>query len=297
MILYYVLSVLVAILFSVGIFMLNASILKLPTSATQKTMDTLITLDNPKKESIIDKLIGKINKLILPIIVIDKNRRYRLERALEYMGYTITPEEHLANSILFGVIVGAFTLLLMFLHPYFGFFPLILTPLLIKLRYDAPEKNFDQIRESIDIETSQLARFIADALKDGNRNVINILLSCKESVSKNLKKEIERTVTDMKTGNQEKALMDWSTRMNSPNITQIVTGLIGVLKGNNQSMYFEALAEKFKRAEITYVRKKNSLKPAKVSRVSIVLIIAVILQIIVGVILALLEQIKDSGLF
>ena len=297
-ILYYVIAILASLFLALGIYMLFSYINKLPTAKTEKTIDTIVELDNIHQKSFIGSFVGGVSKkLILPIVKLSETNKYNIDKALKYLRYDISAEQHCANSIVFGVIIGLLLCLLAIIHPAFILFGLIMGYLIYKLEFEKPIKDFDNIRESIDVETAQLAKFIADALKDGNRNVINILISCKESVSKNFRKELEYTITEMKTGNQEKALMNMSARMSSPNITQIVTGLIGVLKGNDQTIYFEALAEKFKKAELTYIRKKNSTKPGNISKLSIVLILAVVGQIMVGIILTLLDQINESGFF
>lgn len=294
---YYILSIIASITLMVGVYMLLSYLYKLPTTKTEKTIDSVSTLDNPNNQSFINKFVGRISKILLPIVSLNDTTKYKTNNALKYLNYNISAEQHFVDSIAFGIIVTILAALLGIVHPLFLLFALVIGVLIFKMEFEKPVKQFETIRENIEIETAQLAKFISDSLKDGNRNVIDILISCKDSVSSDFKKELEHTITDMKTGNQEKALMDMSTRMTSSNITQIVTGLLGVLRGNDQSKYFESLAEKFHKDELTYIRKKNSTKPGKISKISIILIVAVVAQIIVGVVLSLMDQLSNSGMF
>ena len=295
--LYAILSIIASLFLLVGVYMFLSYLCKLPTTKTENTINSITVLDNPNKKSFINKIVGRISKFLLPFVTLNDTTKYKTNNALRYLNYDVSAEQHFVDSLAFGILVSILSALLGIVHPLFLLFALVIGVLIFKMEFEKPVKEFETIRENIEIESAQLAKFISDSLKDGNRNVINILISCKDSVSTDFKRELEHTITDMKTGNQEKALMDMSTRMTSSNITQIVTGLLGVLRGNDQSKYFESLAEKFHKDELTYIRKKNSTKPGKISKISIILILAVVGQILVGVILSLMDQLSNSGMF
>ena len=99
----------------------------------------------------------------------------------------------------------------------------------------------------------------------------------------------------MKTGNQEQALVDMSRRISTSTMTQITVGLLGIVRGDNQTLYFEMLYEKLHKAELTRIRKQNSLKPGKISKISMLLILAVVGLILTGMILTLMEEFKGNG--
>ena len=109
------------------------------------------------------------------------------------------------------------------------------------------------------------------------------------------KLELEHTLTDMKTGNQEEALIEMGKRLNISSMTQIVVGLLGVLRGDNQTSYFEMLYEKFYKEELARIKKKNSVKVNAISKVTMLLILPVVGMILIGVILVLMEELKNNG--
>lgn len=70
---------------------------------------------------------------------------------------------------------------------------------------------------------------------------------------------------------------------------------VGIVRGDNQTLYFEMLYEKLHKAELTRIRKQNSLKPGKISKISMLLILAVVGLILTGMILTLMEEFKSNG--
>ena len=53
--------------------------------------------------------------------------------------------------------------------------------------------------------------------------------------------ELDQTIADMKTGNYENALIHFETRIGSPMLSDVIRGLIGVLRGDDQRMYFKMI--------------------------------------------------------
>ena len=54
--------------------------------------------------------------------------------------------------------------------------------------------------------------------------------------------ELDQTIADMKTGNYENALIRFETRIGRPMLWDVVRGLVGVLRGDDQRMYFKMIS-------------------------------------------------------
>jgi len=291
-----IIFILSSALIAFGIYMLLLYFSKFPTSKSIKMMRTVNSLDDDHSQTTINKILGNFSKkIILGFVELGDSTKYELQTALSYFNYNVTPEEHFSDSISAGIAVALLTSLLSFISPFFLIVALILGFLVFKNEVDFPIKKLNNIRQEIDYDSAVFCKFVADALKEDNRNVIDILTSCKESVSSSFKQELEHTLTDLKTENQEEALISMSRRISTSSMTQIVIGLLGVLRGDNQTMYFEMLYEKFHKEEMTRIKKKNSTKAGALSKLTMVLIPAVVVLIMVGVILTLVEQLKSGG--
>lgn len=285
----------IAIAFGIGMILLYIS--RFPTKKSQRILQTVSTLDKGEEQTTINKILGGISKkVVLGFVELGDSTKYRLQTALSYFHYTVTPEEHFSDALTAGICTALLACVLMIFNPWFALFGIILGFVIFRNELNAPVKRFKKVKENIDYDSAIFCKFIADALKENNRNVIDILTSCKESVSTDFKLELEHTLTDMKTGNQEQALIEMGKRLNLSSITQIVVGLLGVLRGDNQTVYFDMLYEKFYKEELARIKKKNSLKVGTVSKITMLLILPVVGMILTGVVLVLLEQFKSSGI-
>lgn len=293
----YIISIIAVILIGIGIFFVLSYLYQTPTLATASAIKSVVNINTDEKESFLSKMFHGISKKIAPHITLNPSTKYKVQLALDYQHYTSTAEEHCVEAASAGVLVGLLVSILGVINPIFIIFGVVGGFLIFRLEFEGPLKEMDKIRENINNDSSLMAKFIADSLKDENRNVVEILTSCKNSVSNDYKNELETTITELKTINQETALTNMSKRLNSPNVTQIVMGLLGVLRGDDQTLYFETLADKFYKAELAEIKKKNSLKPGQISKVTMILLVAVIAQILVGMVLSLMATLSEGGLF
>lgn len=290
------LSLICGILLGLGVYFIALYVLKLPTSKTQSVLEKTATLDSLKNQTLVNRILGRVSKLLLPIIKLNESTEYRLQNALDYLHYNVTAKQHFADALSAGIVFAIISLFLFFISPFLGLIGIICSFLFFKIEYDEPIKKMEQIKEDIEYDSALFCKFIADELKENNRNVVQILTVSKESMSKSFKRELELTITEMKTSNQEDAIINMGRRINTSTMTQIVVGLLAVLNGNNQTAYFEMLYDKLYKQELTVIKKKNSVKPGKISKLSIILLIAIISQVLVGMFLSLFEELSSFGL-
>ena len=86
------------ILLAMGLFLILADLLKLPSLATQKAMLSASKQGNKKVKSIDALLIGWAVKLA-KYIPIDEYKRNRMKNTLDASGINMTPEEYIASAI------------------------------------------------------------------------------------------------------------------------------------------------------------------------------------------------------
>lgn len=291
--LFYILS---AVLIGFGIYMFGLYVTMPPTNKSKQIVSRVNNLDKGEKQTLINKVLGGFSqKVILGFVELSATTKYKLQTALDYFHYNVSPEQHFSDALAAGILVMFLCALLMFVNPYFGVLALVLGVFIFSNELNAPVKKLNSVKKNIEYDSALFCKFIADALKEDNRNVIEILTSCKESVSNDFKLELEHTLTDLKTGNQEEALVAMSKRVGSSTMTQIVVGLLGVLRGDDQTIYFDMLYEKLYKEELARIKKSNSTKAGTISKLAMVLILPVIAMILIPIILVLAEELKKNG--
>lgn len=69
---------------------------------------------------------------------------------------------------------------------------------------------------------------------------------------------------DMRSSSYEAALTRFEARLNSPMLSDITRGLIGALRGDDSTLYFQMLAHDFKQLELQRLKSEAQKIPPKI---------------------------------
>ena len=144
-------------------------------------------------------------------------------------------------------------------------------------------------REKIEYELPRLV-FNVEKTLTHNRDVVYMLESYAPNAGPELMHELEITVADMKSGNYEGAVTRLESRVGSSMMSDVCRGLIGILRGDDNKLYWTSLSLKFNDTARQQLRLKAQKVPRKVKRLSMCLLFCFMLIYIV----VILEQIMDS---
>ena len=115
-----------------------------------------------------------------------------------------------------------------------------------------------------------------------SRDVLSMLETYQRSAGKALKNELAITVADMRTGNFEGALTRFEARVSSAQLSDVVRGLIGVLRGDDGVAFFRMLSHDMKQLELQRLKKLALERPPKIRKYSF-LLLACMLLLFMGV--------------
>ena len=87
-----------------------------------------------------------------------------------------------------------------------------------------------------------------------------------------MKRELEITIADMASGNEENALTRMESRIGSSMLSDVVRGLISVKRGDNGIMYFQMLSMTFKQLELQKLKLEAMKQPGKMRKYSFMLL-------------------------
>ena len=87
-----------------------------------------------------------------------------------------------------------------------------------------------------------------------------------------MKRELEITIADMASGNEETALTRFETRISSTMLSDVIRGLIAVKHGDNGIVYFQMLSMTFKQLELQRLKLEAMKKPGKMKKYSFFLL-------------------------
>ena len=114
-----------------------------------------------------------------------------------------------------------------------------------------------------------------------SRNVIGMLERYRSNAGKALKGELDILIADMRSSNYEAALTRFEARLNSPMLSDVVRGLIGVLRGDDSTVYFQMLAHDFKQLELQRLKAEAQKIPPKMRVFSFIMLLCFLLTYLV----------------
>lgn len=273
------LQALIGAIFGVGIFLILADCFRIPFLATSKAANNLAKRHEHKTSSI-DIWLKDLAIWISKKLRLNEYKRMQLQTDLQSAGIAMSPEMHIANSLVKSMLIGLMAV------PVYFIFPL-LTPLVIALAvmmyFKASKGVADKIKEKRRSIEYELPRFVAhiDKTLKHNRDVLYILDSYKTNAGAELKQELEITVADMRSGNYEAALTRLESRVGSSMLSDVTRGLIGVLRGDDTEVYWSSLALKFADYQRQLLKQEANKVPGKVKRLSMCLLFCFMLIYIV----------------
>lgn len=271
------------IIFTYGLFMLFAGLMRLPTLKVTKAM-----INTGKQEK---KLAKTIDAFLLDgavrvssFVRMNDYKKSRMVNVLKASGIGMSPEVYMAYAY---VKAGSILLLIIPSLYLFPFLAVLLLLLGIMVYFKESQRAEEALKEKREKIEGELYRFVSTLTQElGNsRNVLAILEHYKENAGTEFRQELDIVCADMRSSNYEAALTRFEARLNSPQLSDIVRGLVGVLRGDDGVVYFQMLTHDFKQMELQRLKAKAAKIPPKIRVFSFVMLMCFLMTyfVILGV--------------
>lgn len=250
------------LLFTLGLFFLLSSFLQLPTIGAAKAM--LGTLKQERKVATnMEAYFMTVAVCLSKYIHMDEYKYGRMDKVLKASGLNLTPEVYQVYAMVKSgaVLLGIFPCL--FLLPILIPIVIILALLLYFKEIQKADERLKAKREEIEHELPRMVATIEQELKS-SRNVIGMLERFKGNAGFALTGELDILLADMRSSNYEAALTRFEARLNSSMLSDVVRGLIGVLRGDDSVVYFQMLSHDFKQIELQRLKMEAQKIPPKI---------------------------------
>lgn len=265
-----VLIFLFSVLLAAGLFFIIADLLKLPRLATQRAMISAGRQEKKQARSAEALLMGWAVKLA-PHIRMDEYKKSRLKNVLNAAGIAMSPEEYTAFAM---VKTGAVLLAVIPCLLIFPLLALIVILLAVAVYFKEIRRADEKLAVKRDEIEAELPRFVATITQElaVSRDVLSMLEHYKQNAGPVFAAELDVLTADMRSGSYEAALTRFEARFNSPLLSDVVRGLIGVLRGDNGVNYFQMLSHDMKQLELQRLKAKAMKIPPKIRVFSFVLL-------------------------
>lgn len=248
---------------TIGVYILATSQLDLASGKTVKA--TMQYRKNQVKVTKVDEWMHSLSVMLSPYIKMDAYKRKKLESDLKGLNITLSPEMYQAKALVRSlmILLGIIPCMLLFPIGSVGF-----TVVAVAFYFKSGNDIREQLQKKKEEISFELPRF-ANTLKQelvSSRDVLTILENYKKNAGNSMKDELDKTVADMRSGNYEAALLRFESRISIPTLSDIVRGLIGVLRGDNNVAYFEMLSHDLDILEIQRLESIAMKQPGKIKK-------------------------------
>ena len=259
------------IFLAAGLFFLAADLLKLPRLATQRAMLSVGRQGKKQARSIEALLMGWAVRLA-PHIHMDAYKRSRLRNVLTAAWLNLTPEEYSSFAM---VKAGAILLAIIPCMLIFPLLSLVVVFLAVAVYFKEIRRAEEKLTAKRDEIEAELPRFVATITQElaASRDVLSMLEHYKQNAGENFASELDVLTADMRSGSYEAVLTRFEARFNSPLLSSdVVRGLIGVLRDDNGVTYFQMLSHDMKQLELQRLKAKAMKIPPKIRVFSFILL-------------------------
>jgi len=250
------------VLLSAGLFFIIADLLRLPTLATQKAMLSAGKQTKAKPKAT-DALLRNAAVRLSRYIHMDEYKKSRMENVLSAAGLSDSPEMFTAMAIVKAMSIALCIIPCLIVLP-------LLAPIVL---FAAVLVYFKEIRKADEALAAkrgkieqELPRFVATITQElkASRDVLSMLENFKRNAGEDFSAELDILTADMRSSSYEAALTRFEARFNSPMLSDITRGLIGVLRGDDGGMYFQMLAHDMKQLELQRLKAQAMKIPPKI---------------------------------
>ena len=258
------------ILLAAGLFFILADALKLPAMGAARAMLSAGKVNKKAAKTVEAWLMSGAVKLS-KYIRMDEYKQSRMTNVLKAAGISMTPEVYSAYAI---VKAGA---ILLCVIPCLVLLPL-LSPVLIILAiltyFKETKRADEQLREKREQIEGELPRFVAtiEQTLKASRDVLALSEAYKKNAGPAFSHELDVLTADMRSSSYEAALTRFEARLNSPMLSDVVRGLISVLRGDDSAVYFQMLAHDFKALELQRLKGQAQKIPPKIRVFSFIML-------------------------
>ena len=277
-----ILLILLASVFTgVGIYHLSCAFVDVPTAGTSHMMMIAKKQTGSGSEKLFDVYLTKIADKLSPLLKMDPIKRNKLLLTLSIAGIPLTPESYTIKAFLTALVTALAGLPLFFIMPLMGS---LVIGLAVLMWFSTYYKAFDLVKKRKKLIEAELPRFAVSIQQSlsTDRDVLKLLTSYRRIAGSHLGQELDTTIADMQ------------NRVGSTMLSDIVRGLIGTLRGDDQQMYFKMLVFDMRQIEQNNLKKEAAKRPKQMQKYSMMMLFCILL---IYVVVLSVEVIGSLGSF
>lgn len=265
-----ILQILIGLFAAAGIGCILADFMKVPTMKASKAANNL-GKKGDKKTGVIEIYFKDFAAKLSEKIKLGEYKKAQLEADLKTAGMDITPELYVSQSIVKAMAIGLLAIPAFLVVKLLGLFIVFTAIIVYFTESKKVTKMITEKRKKIEYELPRLVGSIEKTMKH-QKGAVYALEAFKDTTCPELKEELEITIADMRSGNEEVALTRLESRVGSTMLSDVTRGLIGVVRGDDMEIYWSTTAMKFADYQREQLKAQANSIPRKVRKLSMALL-------------------------
>lgn len=268
-------------------------IVRLPGFKVYKMANKMVRLN--QGSGALELFIQSIVGFLSCHIQLNESKESKLKTMLRYFDEPVSPKVFVARQITGSLLLLIPAIFLYFIFPVAALVMIFMAVLFYFKTELELENSYKVKRMEIEYE---LPRFCATILQEIklNRDVVGLIERYISGSGKALKRELEITLADMKSSNQEAALIRMESRLSLGAVSDIVRGLVGVVRGDDERAYFEMLSHDMDATELHRLEERAARQPEKIKKYQFFILLAMMCMYIITIAVYLLSMDKPEFL-
>lgn len=283
------LKVIVGILTGVAAYFILADLFKLPYVRTSRAVSNLAKKQQTKTSSL-DVWLGNLASFLAKHLPMNEFKRQELAADLKTAQMDISPEMYKANAIVKALLIGVFAIPVYFLFPILSPVVLFLAFVLYRMNIRSVKVKIGSKRAKIEADLPRLVTTIEKKLKY-QRSIMDILSDFARNARPELKHELEITIADIHSGNEESAINRLESRVGSPMMSDVCRGFVTLIHGDVAENYWSTIAMKFADINRQRLKAEAAKVPKKVKRLSMCMLICFMLMYVVVIVAQIMNSV------
>lgn len=276
------------LMLAVGLYFISADLLKLPTLAAEKAM--LSAQHSEKKPSqTIETMLNRFAVKLSRVLPMNEYKKDKLTKTLSAAGMEMSPELYMSEALVKAGAIALLALPCLALAPLLSPIALFLAILIYLKEIRKADEAMSKKRGKIEAELPRLSATLEQELK-ASRDVLSILENYKKSAGVELALELDILTADMRSSSYEAALVRFEGRIGSAMLSDIVRGLIGVLRGDDGGTYFQMLSHDMKQLELQRLKAEANKIPGRIRKYSFIMLMCFTLTYAVVIVSEILKS-------
>lgn len=259
-------QVLISILIGVGSFYLITEFIVIPTSRAKKAILSINGKTKGLSETAIITLAHAVNKFIK----ISEYKAASVQKKLYAAELNVSVNFYYSKAVASAIVVSLFGIPLLIISPLLTLGCIVLGIFVYFKEIQSADEIIKKKRKNIESELVLFSSTIMQSIS-ASRDVIKIFESFRKVCGTELSHQLDITLADMKTGSYENALRRFDLRINSPLLSDIIRGLLAVLRGDDEQAYFDMLTHDLISKEKEQIKREALKKPQKLKFASYLL--------------------------